>query len=194
MSETIYFNGKRYNSVAEMPSSVRRNYEKFNRIFTDANQDGIPDLVQSGGLSGFKETFNVIKDVAQLSTTEGFTQEQLSIVRVSDTSIFVNGKEYNSVEEMPDYVREEFERTVNIAQDGRSDIYDEAWREVDRDEYFKPHDDEILNQRIGNQASRYNAPIETVDSNNRFILIAAIAIMIIGCMAAVWFLVSNFSL
>ena len=194
MSEIIYFNGKRYNSVSEMPSSVRQNYEKFSRLFLDADRDGIPDIMQSGGISSLKETLSAIKDIAQLSGTEGISQEQFSIVQVTDSDIYVNGKRFDSVEEMPSHVRYEYERIVNSAQDGRVDIYDEPWREVEREEYFTPHDDEILNRPNQSRRSIYNTPIETVDSTSRFLIIAVIAILLFGCIAAAWFLFYNLSL
>lgn len=188
MSETIYFNGKKYDSVAEMPTNVRRNYEKISRLFADANEDGVPDFIQPGGIAGLKDSFNMIKELSQLSQTEGLSQEQFSIIRVSDTGIQINNKRYDSIEEIPDYMRKEYNRIVNAAQDGQVDIYDEPWREVERDDYFKPHDDEILNQRINSAIPRANPPIETVDSTNRFLIIAAVAILILGCMAVAWFL------
>ena len=189
MSETIYFNGKKYNSVAEMPPNVRKMYEKVNHFFVDANRDGVPDIIQSAGLTGIKDTVNIIKDIAQMGGSRGLETGQISILRETDSGIYFNGKEFNSVEEMPNHIRIEYERIVKGAQDGMEDIYDESWREVNRSEYFKSHDDEIMNRRFSRQTSRANASIETVDSTGRFILIAAIAILILGCMAAAWFLI-----
>jgi hypothetical protein len=190
MSETIYYNGKKYDSVAEMPASVRQNYEKISRLFADANQDGIPDIVQPGGLSGLKDTFNMIKELSQIGQTEGMRQEQFSLIRVTDTGIQVNGRSYNSVEEMPAQIRKEYHRIINNAQEGQVDIFDEPWREIEREDYFKPHDDEILNPRIRQTTiSQANVPIETVDTTNRFLVVAAIAILVFGCMAVAWILI-----
>ena len=187
MSETIYFNGKKYNSVSEMPSNVRQMYQKLNRFFVDEDRDGVPDIIQSGGLAGIKETINMVKDIAQISNTKGFEAGQTSIIRVTDTNIFINGKEYANTAEMPDHIRQEFEHTVNIAEDGTEEIFDESWRQVDRAEYFQPHDDEILNQQISRQAPSSETPIEMVDSTNRFILIVTLAILVMGCLLAAWF-------
>jgi len=188
MSETIYFNGKKYGSVAEMPSRVRQMYEKLNRFAIDENQDGVPDIVQSGGLEGLKETVNMIKDVVKISNTEGFESGQLSLVRVTDSSIYINGKEFSSTAEMPDHIRQEYENIINNSQDGREDIFDESWRQIDREKYFNPHDDEILNQQSSKRVSTVDASIQTIDSTGRFIMIVAIAILIFGCLIAVWFL------
>jgi len=124
----------------------------------------------------------------QFSSPEGFNAEQLSLIRVTDTNIFINGKDYADVAEMPNHVRQEYERIINTSQDEVEDIFDESWRQVNRDEYFDPHDDEILNQQISNQIPNAEAPIQIVDSTNRFIMIATVTILILGCMVAVWFL------
>ena len=188
MSETIYFNGKRYDSIADMPADIRQIYERFNRLFADADQDGVPDLIQGRGLAGIKDTISAAKELGQMSSQAGWTQEQLSIVRVTDTGIHVNGKSYNSVEEMPTHVRKVYEQVVNSAQEGGYDIYEEPWREVDRDEYFKPHDDEILNRQIRRKKTPFNPPIETVDSNSRFFLIMAGALVLLCSLVVFWFL------
>ena len=88
---------------------------------------------------------------------------------------------------MPDYVRQEYERVINSAEQGTEDIFDESWRQIERAEYFNPHDDEILNQQISKHTPNIEAPIETVDSTGRFILVAAVALLIMGCLAAAWF-------
>lgn len=188
MAETIYFNGKKYNSVSEMPSNIRQAFEKFNQFLVDANQDGVPDVMQTEGIEGLKDKFSAIKDIAQMSSVEGFEKGQFSIVRETDLGIYVNGKGYNSVDEMPNHVRQAYQQALSSAQDGRSDIFDESWREVERDEFFKPHDDETLNPQFTRQSSQLNTPIETVDSNSRFILLAAIAILFLGILAMGWFI------
>lgn len=188
MNETIYFNGKKYDSVSEMPSNVRQLYEKISRITADENQDGVPDIVQSDIISGIKETINMIRDIGQLSQTAGFQAEQASIIRVTDAGIYVNGKHYRTPAEMPNHVQRTYQQAVENAQDGQEAIFDESWREIDRDEYFKPHDDEVLNPQFSTQIPSQRAPIEMVDSTNRFVVIAAIALLLFGCMAVIWFL------
>jgi hypothetical protein len=188
MSEIIYFNGRKYNSVSEMPSSVRQMYEKLNRIMIDENQDGVPDMIQSGGLSGVKQAFNMIKDISQMSSANGFQADKLSLVRITDSGIFVNGKVFKDTKEMPDSIREEFDRVVNSAQDGTEEIFDESWRQVDRSDFFNPHDDEILNRQMTRKLPGADSPIQMVDSNTRFIIVIAAAILIVGILIALWFL------
>ena len=105
MTETIYFNGRKYHNISEMPSSDRRLVEKLIYFSMDENKDGVPDIIQSGGLSGIKETLNIIKDIGQLSSDQEFDSSQFSLIRVSDTGIYINGKTYSSVAEMPDPIR-----------------------------------------------------------------------------------------
>jgi hypothetical protein len=187
MAETIYFNGKKYDSVAEMPSSVRRQYEKFNRFFADADRDGVPDLFQSGGISGLKEAFNMVKEIGQTSTAEGVTQEQLTIIRETDTGIHINGKSYNSVSEMPSHIRQAYEKITSTAKEDEGNIYDEAWREIEREEFFEPHDDEILNRQMDGYSSATSDSIEPIDSTSRFIILAAAALLVLGIAAVIWF-------
>ena len=42
----IYFNGKTYNDLAEMPATEREAYEQLTTIFKDEDQDGTPDIFQ----------------------------------------------------------------------------------------------------------------------------------------------------
>jgi hypothetical protein len=188
MAEKIYFNGKKYDNVSEMPSSVRQQYEKFDRFFADANQDGIPDVIQSRGISGLKETFNMIREITQMSADEGMTQEQLTIIRETDRGIYVNGKSYDSVSEMPSHIRQAYEKITNTAEVGGSDIYDEAWRDVERDEFFKPHDDEVLNRQMKGYAQTRNDNIEPVDSTSRFLFLMVAVILVFVIAALVWFI------
>lgn len=188
MSETIYINGRKYHSVAEMPPNIRNIYIKLNSFILDENKDGVPDMIQAGGLSGIKETVNLIKALSKFSNAEGFEPGQLSFVRVTDSDIFINGKKYTSIEEMPVNIRQEYELIINTAKDGNEEIYDETWRQVERDDFFDPHDDEILNLKYARQKNDKSAPIVMIDSTNRFIILALGALVFFGCIAAAWFL------
>jgi len=188
MSETIYFNGKKYESVSEMPPNVRQMYERLNRFFTDADQDGVPDALQANSLSGLKEAFGAIKEIAQMgAAAQGMNQAQLSIIRETERAILVNGKEYKSVDEMPFEIRQVYEKVKKTAQEEYSNIYDETWREIQRDDFFEPHDDEILNRQFTRQSSTLQTPIEPIDSNARLVLIVAAALIIIGGLVFAWF-------
>jgi hypothetical protein len=189
MSETIYINGKKYHSVAEMPKNIRNIYIKLDSLMVDENKDGVPDMIQSGGLSGIKDTVNLIKDLAQFSNVEGLEPGQLSIIRETDSEIFINGKTFASIDEMPANLQQEYEETVKNAKDGTEEIFEETWRQVERDVFFDPHDDEILNQNFSDLIPETSAPMEMIDSTNRLIVIALGALLFFGCIAAAWFFI-----
>lgn len=189
MPETIYFNGKKYERISEMPPNEKQLYEKFNRFFTDANNDGVPDAFQASNLAGLKDVFGTIKEIAQLSsTTQGLSQDQFSIIRETDGGIFINGKEYQNVAEMPPQIRQIYEKITKSAQEGSYNIFDEKWRDVPRDDFFEPHDDEVINTQFSTQTNLRQTPIETVDSNARLVLIIAAGLLIIGGLIFAWFI------
>jgi len=80
----IHFNGQEYDNLESMPSDVRTQYLQVIQILGDKNQNGIPDMIEKGN---FKD----------------FTQK-----------ITLNGKEYNSVTEMPSDVREVYEKLQSL--------------------------------------------------------------------------------
>ena len=51
MESKISFNGKEYNSIEEMPAKDREVYEQLMKAL-DADGDGVPDLIQHGGMLG----------------------------------------------------------------------------------------------------------------------------------------------
>ena len=71
MAENIYFNGRKYGSLDEMPSSERRKYEKINQIFADENQDGLPDIFQPSGFSELKDALTPSKNSVKWVLAKG---------------------------------------------------------------------------------------------------------------------------
>jgi len=188
MTQKIFFNGRVYSSEAEMPSSVREAYNRVNKFFIDDNQDGIPDFIQQGGLSGLKGVFTFVKDLSKsVQDGQSINPDQYTIIRKTGTTININGRKYNSIDEMPSEIRQAYNRIVSQVDPSEIAIYDEPWREVDRDEYFKPHDDE----RMFPQKHAVSSPVvEEVTSNLNFIiLVAAFVILCIG--AAIWIALSG---
>jgi hypothetical protein len=188
MTETIYFNGKKYNQISDMPKEVRQMYEQINRILSDENKDGIPDSLQTGGLSGIKNTISMIKDLSKISQTGDLQPGKFSIIRVTDSGIFMNGKEYANMAEMPRNIQQEFQNIIRSSPDGKEDIFEESWREIERDRYFSPHDDEILNQQFTSRIPIEQDPIQNVDSTGRFVSVVILAILILGGLLTIWLL------
>jgi hypothetical protein len=190
MDEKIIFNGRAYRSEAEMPSNVREAYNRINKFFMDANQDGIPDFIQQGGLAGIKDVFTFVKDLSKSAQSgQAINPDQFTVIRISDQNINVNGRQYKNVDEMPSEIRQAYERIISEVDPSEFEIYEEPWRETERQEYFQPHDDELL--RPKSQSLSSSPVIETVNSNSRLvvILLAALAVLCIG--AAIWLFFSG---
>ena len=75
----IVFNGKTYNSLDEMPDNERQAYEQVANMLVDKNGNGIPDFLEG--------------DLAKNITT------------VFTSSVNINGKNYNHVDELPPDMR-----------------------------------------------------------------------------------------
>lgn len=102
MSGRIVFNGKSYNSVDEMPPEAREAYEKIMGIFTDKNQDGMPDLFE-----GFTGT-----DARNLN------------VQANTTTIIYEGRQYSSIDELPPEARRRYEQAMGKLDRNRNMIPD----------------------------------------------------------------------
>ncbi len=72
----IMFNGKTYNSLEEMPANERMAYEQMQKIFVDANGNGIPDFLEG----------DIAKNVMTALTTN---------------VVNYGGKVYNNLDELP---------------------------------------------------------------------------------------------
>lgn len=73
----IYFNGKTYNDIAEMPATERQAYEQIANMLVDKNGNGIPDFLEG----------DIIKNISSFYT--------------SAKSINYNGAVYSNVNELP---------------------------------------------------------------------------------------------
>ncbi|HBX69608.1 MAG TPA: hypothetical protein DEH25_09570 [Chloroflexi bacterium] len=187
MAETIYFNGKKYNSVAEMPADERKLYEKINRLYSDENRDGIPDVFQGKGFSGLKESFSIAKELSQMSsTTPDLALKQFAIVSETDYGITINGKSFRNVAELPPDLQQIYQEATQQAENGRPNIYDESWREAERDNFFKPHDDEAFHHPSYPQTAAPEPTIETIDSNNRLLAMIVVTLLLIGFLISAW--------
>lgn len=189
MSERIIFNGRIYQSSSEMPPDVRQLYDRLASMLRDDNMDGVPDIIQQGGLKRIREAFGMIKDLSNMAQShDQWSTENLSIITETDTSISVNGKTFRSVAEMPTDVRRIYQKAVLDADPSSVEIFDEPWRERDRDSFFIPHDDEIIEPEYHMPAS--SPVIQPVNSN--FGLIVAIALLVLICVGvSIYFWYAN---
>jgi hypothetical protein len=86
MLTRIIFNGQEYNGVEAMPPEVRQAYEKALAQFADADRNGIPDILERGAAG--------------------------NVIGIQQSSITVNGRRFDSVDEMPAPVRFLFEQAM----------------------------------------------------------------------------------
>jgi len=188
MSEKIIFNGRVYQSVSEMPPDERQFYERLEKLVTDADRDGVPDILQQGSIAGVKQVFGFMKDISQMSKSgKTLDQHQLAIIKVTDTSITVNGKTFRNADEMPAEVRRMYQQAVSEAEQadpGGVEIFDEPWRERERDSYFKPHDDELIQSQYTRPSS--GNVMEPVISNLGLVIAAVLAILFIAIGTYIW--------
>jgi len=82
----IFFNGKSYSSLDEMPASERAQYDQIMSVFTDADKNGIPDIFEG----------DIIKNV----------------IKLASTNIVVNGQQVQSLESLPPEARQKIEQAM----------------------------------------------------------------------------------
>jgi hypothetical protein len=80
----IVFNGKTYNSLDEMPANEREAYGQLQKIFVDANGNGIPDFMEG--------------DMAK------------NVMTAFTNVVNYDGKVYNNLEELPPDARQKVEK------------------------------------------------------------------------------------
>lgn len=102
----ITFNGQTYTGVDEMPSEVRREYERVLAALADRDGDGFPDLDPNALAPGDRPDDGVAVT---------------NRVDVTTTRLFVNGEEYADVADMPPEARVLYERLLRQTPDRDGD-------------------------------------------------------------------------
>ena len=110
----IVIDGKTYKSVDEMPEDVRRNYESAMSQLVDKDRNGIPDVFEN--LTNFADqNKNGMPD-----SIEGMISDVVS----STTKIIADGKEYNSLDELPPDIRAKYEQALGSMDANRNGVPD----------------------------------------------------------------------
>ena len=110
----IVIDGKTYKSVDEMPEDVRRNYESAMRKLGDEDRNGIPDALEN--LTNLADqNKNGIPDSVE---------SMISNVISSTTKIIADGKEYDSLDELPPDVRAKYEQAMGSLDANRNGMPD----------------------------------------------------------------------
>lgn len=84
----IFFNGKMYNDIAEMPATERQAYEQMMGMFVDKNGNGIPDFLEG----------DIVKNVSSIYS--------------GMKSIQFDGKTYNNMNELPAEVQDKVKNAM----------------------------------------------------------------------------------
>jgi hypothetical protein len=106
----IVIDGKMYNSIDEMPEDVRKQYEQAMSSLKDQSGTDIADMLAD-------KNKNSIPDIIE-NTTGG-----APIVK-STIKVVVNGKEYNSLEDLPPDVRAKYAKAMGALDANHNGIPD----------------------------------------------------------------------
>ena len=110
----IVIDGKNYKSVDEMPEDVRRNYESAMSQLGDKDRNNIPDVLEN--LTNLPDQNNN----GMPDSIEGMIPNVLS----STTKIIADGKEYNSLDELPPDIRAKYEQAMGSLDANRNGMPD----------------------------------------------------------------------
>lgn len=110
----IVIDGKTYKSVDEMPEDVRRNYESAMSQLGDKDKNGIPDVLEN--LTNLADQNNN----GMPDSVEGMISNMIS----STTKIIADGKEYNSLDELPPDIRAKYEQAMGSLDANRNGMPD----------------------------------------------------------------------
>jgi len=101
----IVVNGREYSSPDQMPPDVRAGYEQALSALADKNANGIPDLLETH------------LDAGQLSHVAGQALPTTTVI--TSQKIVINGREYDSVEQMSPDDRRHYQRLQALLPDSK---------------------------------------------------------------------------
>ena len=111
----IVIDGKTYNGVDEMPEDVRKQYELTISSLKDEDRNHIPDAF---------ENMNILADQDRDGIPDVFENISSNNVFSSSMKIIVNGKEFNSLEDLPPDVRARYEEAMGKLDTNRNGMPD----------------------------------------------------------------------
>ncbi len=174
----IVIDGKTYKSVDEMPPDVRQKYEAAMGNL-DKNQDGVPDMLEN--MNAFFDDKN--KD----GMPDAF--ESITANVINATRIIANGREYNSLDELPPDVRAKLSQAMGKLDVNQNGIPDFAERMTNT-----PIQTTNVASTIGTQTPRRTQPavaptIEPESTSGWMIALAGLFILLLCTAAgvAVWY-------
>lgn len=159
---TIYFNGKTYNSLEEMPPEMRQAYEQMMGMFVDKNGNGIPDFLEG----------DIVKNISNIYTAA--------------SAVHFDGKTYNNFNELPSDVQAKVSTAFN--QMASMGIIPQETAEEHNRRHHIHHEAYVESKPF---VSREYNPVIQEDKNQNIVWLmvgAAILIACVGIAGAIAFL------
>jgi hypothetical protein len=101
----IVVNGREYSSPDQMPPDVRAGYEQAMSVLADKNGNGIPDILE------------MQLDPAKLSAAMSGASPGTTVI--TGQKFVINGREYDSVEQMPQSDKRHYEQLQALLPDSK---------------------------------------------------------------------------
>ena len=114
-AKLIVIDGKTYKSVDEMPADVRRQYEQAMSSLKDQNGNRIPDVFEQNNMLADRNR-NGIPDIVENTPGQKIVANAVKIL--------VDGKEFNSIDELPPDARAKYEQAMGTLDANRNGIPD----------------------------------------------------------------------
>lgn len=111
----IVIDGKTYQSVDEMPEDVRRQYQQALGSLKDGNRNNMPDSLEQTTAFGDQD-MNV--------DPGAFGNAAPASVFAGGMKILVNGREFNSIDDLPPEARARYEQAMGILDKNRNGMPD----------------------------------------------------------------------
>jgi hypothetical protein len=158
----IFFNGKMYNAIEEMPAHEKQAYEQMMGMFVDKNGNGIPDFLEG----------DIVKNISNIYTTA--------------SSINFNGNTYDNFNQLPPDVQAKVSTAFNQLA-GMGIVPQETAEEHNRRHHI--HNEAYLQSKPF-VSREYNPVIQEDKIQNIIWMVVGVALMIacLGIAGAVVFL------
>lgn len=111
----IVIDGKTYNSVNEMPEDVRRLYDQAMRSFKDQDGNRVPDAI---------DPVNPLEDKNRNGIPDIIEGTAGAPIVANAFKVLMDGKEYNSLDELPPEARAKYEQAMGALDANRNGIPD----------------------------------------------------------------------
>lgn len=114
-AKLIVIDGKTYHSVEEMPPDIRQKYEQAMRSLGDANDNHIPDALES---------MNIFADKDKNGVPDLLENPAAGNVIVNSMRIIVDNKEFDGIDNLPPEARARYEQAMSKLDANRNGIPD----------------------------------------------------------------------